>query len=154
MTTVSNRALLAPGAFTLVYVSINANYFASLLPNSNLSSLSTLFPSFFLPSPFAVSLVLHNHLLLLLLFPWNENLESLSTPFFSWRKKRNETRRDIFLPPFRNLLLFLFFPSLIILLSIPSQARLPILLDNFTSNRIDISQLFFEALGPVYMHLR
>lgn len=114
MTTVSNRALLAPGAFTLVYVSINANYFASLLPNSNLSSLSTLLPSFFLPSPFAVSLVLHNHLLLLLLFPWNENLESLSTPFqLEEKKKRNETRHfslSLSKSPIVFILSFLNYP--------------------------------------------
>lgn len=114
VTTVSNRALLAPGAFTLVYVSINANYFASLLPNSNLSSLSTLFPSFFLPSPFAVSLVLHNHLLLLLLFPWNENLESLSTPFQpEEKKKRNETRHfspSLSKSPIVFILSFLNYP--------------------------------------------
>lgn len=141
VTTVSNRALLAPGAFTLVYVSINANYFASLLPNSNLSSLSTLLPSFFLPSPFAVSSLWFSTTIFFFFFFFFLGTKILKVfrPRFSWRKKRNETRRDIFLPPFRNLLLFLFlfFPSLIII---------PLFIDPLASQAPNTSrQLHFQS---------
>lgn len=91
VTTVSNRALLAPGTFTLVYVSIKANYFASEF--QFLSSLSTLLSfSFLLSYPSLCFYTIIMFLLFLLL--WNQNLQSPLTLF------HQETKRDeTFFPP-------------------------------------------------------